>query len=238
MEGIQIFEQKVGYNGDIVYLKVNGYIDTSTSFEMVNKLKSLIDQGFVQFTIDLSSVNYVSSAGWGVFVGEIKSVREKGGDIKLVHLTPDVYDVFEMLEFNKILRSYDSVEETINEYDIMRGYDITKTPIKEWHGEDKKMMDSTPDIQISRITAEKIDSQDFTKRAKIRKTKDPSMLPLSEKIKNLITEKPLLSLWGIKMELTSPMYGRTKINIVKLYALLKELNLETKDKRHRYYRSR
>ena len=41
MEGIQIFEQKVGYNDETIYLKVNGYIDTSTSFELVNKLKSI-----------------------------------------------------------------------------------------------------------------------------------------------------------------------------------------------------
>jgi len=238
MEGIQIFEQKVGYNNDIIYLKVNGCIDTSTSFEMVNKLKSLIDQNFVQFTIDLGGVNYVSSAGWGVFVGEIKSVREKGGDIKLVHLTPDVYDVFEMLEFNKILRSYDSVEEAINEFDIMRGYDITTTPVKEWHATTQEEVDLIPEVQISQVAVEKIDSQDITKRAKIKKTRDPRMLPLAEKIKYLITEKPLLNLWGIKKELASSNYGSTKINIIKLYQVLKELNLENKEKRFRFYRSR
>ena len=28
----------------------------------------------------------MSSAGWGIFVGEVKRFREKGGDIKLVNM--------------------------------------------------------------------------------------------------------------------------------------------------------
>jgi anti-anti-sigma factor len=235
MEGIQIFEQKVGYNDETIYLKVNGYIDTSTSFELVNKLKSIMDKQFSQFVVDLSGVNYVSSAGWGVFVGEIKAVREEGGDIKLVNMNPDVYDVFQMLEFDKILRTCDSVEEAINEFDILRGYDITTSPVKTLSEKEEKIVS---EVQISPVTAEKNVNQNFEKGGWAKKNMNRAPLPLAEKIKMLVTDNPMISVMGIKKELNTENYGNAKINIFKLFQLLKELNLDSKEKRYRYYRSR
>jgi anti-sigma B factor antagonist len=237
MEGIQIFEQKVGFNSDIIYLRINGYIDTSTSLELINKLKTILDENFVQFVIDLSNVNYVSSAGWGVFVGEIKTVQEHGGDIKLVNMTPDVYDVFQMLEFDKILRTYDSVEEAINEFDFLRGFDITNSPVKEYQEKQEKL-DPITDVQVSRRTAEKRISQSYAQGSWTKKKVNPAQLPLAEKIKHLVSENPIINLFGIKKELSSESYGHTKVNFLKLYQLLKELNLDTKEKRYRFYRSR
>ena len=34
---------------------------------------------------------------------EIKSIREQNGDLKLVRMIPDVYEIFELLEFHHIL---------------------------------------------------------------------------------------------------------------------------------------
>ena len=237
MEGIQIIDQRVGYSDDILYLKVNGYIDTSTSLELISKLKEFLDEKIAQFILDLSGVNYVSSAGWGVFVGEIKNVRDNGGDIKLVNMTPEVYDVFEMLEFNRILKMYDSVEEAINEFDVIRGYDITNTPVKKWK-QDSTMMENVPDIQVLRATVEKKDSFDPTQRLVTRRRIDPTHLSIQDRIKRLILDKPLVGIWKIKKMLNTEEYGNSKVNIVRLFLLLKEISLESKEKRHRFYRSR
>ena len=242
MEGIQVFDQRVGVNEDVVYLKVNGFIDTSTSFFLVEKIKSLLNEGLVQVVVDMSGVNYVSSAGWGVFVGEIKDFRERGGDIKLVNMTPEVYDVFEMLEFNRILRAYESVEEAINEFDVMRGFDITKAPLKRAavsEGPAKTAAAVIPDIQISPKTAEKRDSTAHLRSVMWSPKKiDPAKLPLAEKIKHVVAENPLLGLMGIRKALRTPKYGNAKVSVLKLHKLLKELNLDTKEKRYRFYRSR
>jgi hypothetical protein len=61
-------------------------------------------------------VNYISSAGWGIFISEIKEIRENGGDLKLAAMTGDVFEVFELLEFQTILESFDSVEDAVNSF--------------------------------------------------------------------------------------------------------------------------
>jgi hypothetical protein len=62
-------------------------------------------------------------------------------------------------------------------------------------------------------------------------------LPLNEKIKYIISDTPLITLLKIQKELRQEKYGSSQISLFKLYRILKTLNLNTKEKRYRYYRS-
>ncbi|MDZ7724508.1 MAG: STAS domain-containing protein [candidate division KSB1 bacterium] len=70
MEGIQVSIQRAGRNNNISVIKVGGYIDTTTSSELEHALTKLLKEGSYQIIIDLSNVDYVSSAGWGIFISE------------------------------------------------------------------------------------------------------------------------------------------------------------------------
>ena len=61
---------------------------------------------------------------------------------------------------------------------------------------------------------------------------------MAEKIKHIVAKKPSINVWGIKKKLNTETYGHTKINYFKLTRLLKELKLDSKEERHRFYRSR
>jgi anti-sigma B factor antagonist len=75
-----------------------------------------LGKGRYDIVIDLGNVNYISSAGWGIFISEIKEIRENGGDLKLAAMIGDVYEVFELLEFQTILESFDTVEEAVKSF--------------------------------------------------------------------------------------------------------------------------
>ncbi len=105
MDKLLINEEKVE---DVVVLKLQGLVDSGTSQQMEGRLNDLISDGNVKIVVDLDLVDYISSAGWGIFVGEIKGVRESDGDIKLASMRPDVREVFDLLEFNTLLTPYDS----------------------------------------------------------------------------------------------------------------------------------
>ena len=105
MEGIQVSVEKAGSQGDISIIRVGGYIDTTTSSELERALDSLLKAGVFRIVLDLGNVDYISSAGWGIFISEIKGIRERGGDLKLARMIPDVYEVFELLEFHYILKA-------------------------------------------------------------------------------------------------------------------------------------
>lgn len=113
MAEINISFSRPRENPDISVVTVRGYIDTTTSADLEESLKRLLKKERFNIVIDLGGVNYISSAGWGIFISEIKNIRENGGDLKLVAMVGDVYEVFELLEFQTILESYDTLEEAV-----------------------------------------------------------------------------------------------------------------------------
>lgn len=110
MEGIRI---ETDNRGGIQVLQVHGYIDTTTSPELERSLQGLLKEKAYQIVMDLGGVDYISSAGWGIFISEIKDIREHGGDLKLARMSSDVNEVFELLEFSNILQSFQTVEEAL-----------------------------------------------------------------------------------------------------------------------------
>ncbi|MCK4236242.1 MAG: STAS domain-containing protein [Candidatus Krumholzibacteria bacterium] len=116
MEDISISFSRPEKNPDISVISVRGYVDTTTSAELEESLKRLLRKGRFNIIIDLGGVSYISSAGWGIFISEIKKIRENGGDLKLAAMVGDVYEIYELLEFQTILESFDSIDEAIESF--------------------------------------------------------------------------------------------------------------------------
>jgi anti-sigma B factor antagonist len=95
-----------GVAGGVEILGLRGLVDTTTAHQVEKVFQSLAREKAFRVLVDLSGVTYVSSAGWGVFVGEIRGFRKNGGDIKLAGMNADVLEVFELLELNSILETF------------------------------------------------------------------------------------------------------------------------------------
>ncbi len=97
--------------GDVSILHVHGHLDSVSTAGFERSLAEVIKSGEYKIIVDLSEVSYISSGGWGIFTGEVKKLREKGGDVVLVGMAPEVYDVFELLGFGEILMAFHTVDE-------------------------------------------------------------------------------------------------------------------------------
>lgn len=240
MHGLEISTGRVGARRDIALFRLRGYLDTETCSRMLQQIGETLKEKIYHLIVDMSQVNYVSSAGWGVFVGEIKSIREHGGDLKIVQMMPEVADVFEMLEFNRILQHYETIEEAIDDFDLAIGLDITKSISRSYRASEngtKQMPVVTPQRPSQRRTDG--DGSRPGKRVTFAKSKiDERNLPLTEKVKLVIVENPTQGLSGIIRDLNTDRFGFTKLGWLGAYRLLRKLSLDTKEKRVRFFRSR
>ena len=235
MQGIKIAIGSVGARLDVVLLTIRGYVDTTTCQELSKIIQELVKKGRYQIIADLGGVSYISSAGWGVFVGEIKNIRDQGGDLKIVQMNPEVYEVFEMLEFNRILNYYDTLEEAINEFDVLRGIDITNPEEnKKKKVANDRAGESKPATPLVIREERKIKSGDAASKPAI----PVKELPLLEKIKLIVLDNPFLSTGDICKQLGKKKYGNVRMGWFRMRSLLKQINLESKEKRYRFYRSR
>ncbi len=111
VDGIVVSVMSSAGSAGVSVLKVSGYLDTTTAGELETALYALLDRESFKIVVDLSGVNYISSAGWGIFIGEIKRIRNHGGDLKLSGMVGDVHEVFQLLEFHSILEAYPTIQE-------------------------------------------------------------------------------------------------------------------------------
>lgn len=110
MNSLEVTHDTFGTDDTIDVLRPVGVIDNHTAPEIGRVLEDLFAGGRCKFIIDLSNVTYISSAGWGIFVGEIRKIRVNNGDLKLACLMPDVEEVYHVLEFDTILKAYPSID--------------------------------------------------------------------------------------------------------------------------------
>ncbi|MFQ5604744.1 MAG: STAS domain-containing protein [bacterium] len=117
MPKTQTSQKKKNQKPSIVIVKVGGYLDFTTSDEIDQVIEGLLSKSSYNIIIDLENVEYISSRGWSIFLSKIKEIRDNGGDLKLARLKPDIFQVFELLEFFWFLKTYDTLEEAITDFD-------------------------------------------------------------------------------------------------------------------------
>src|SRR5258705_2150471 len=110
MKGIDVYVEEAAQNRGVSVLRVSGYVDTTTSPDLERRLQALLRDKRFHIVVDLSGVEYISSAGWWIFISEIREIREQGGDLKLAGMIPDVREVFDLLEFENILKAFPDSE--------------------------------------------------------------------------------------------------------------------------------
>lgn len=98
---------------DITLIKLEGYLDAHTAPELEDRIAELLEIQKVKIIIDFEKLNYISSAGLGVFMAYIETIRNKGGDIKFYNVPEKIYEVFDILGFPMIYEFYKSLEEAV-----------------------------------------------------------------------------------------------------------------------------
>ena len=107
----------VGESGEITILSLVGVIDTVSCMKLREVLEDLVAKSVTKFVVDMSMVEYVSSAGWGVFASKLDEVRRSEGDIKIFGMDPEVDSIFHLLGFDVIMCSFSILSEAIGDFE-------------------------------------------------------------------------------------------------------------------------
>jgi anti-sigma B factor antagonist len=119
MKGIDVYVEEAVQNRGVSVLRVSGYVDTTTSPELERRMQALLREKRYHIVVDLSRVEYISSAGWGIFISEIREIREAGGDLKLAGMVADVREVFDLLEFENILQAFPESDLAVSSFGLI-----------------------------------------------------------------------------------------------------------------------
>jgi anti-anti-sigma factor len=103
--------------GDVTLLQVAGRVVFGDGApELRARINDLLDEARLKFLLDLRGVTYIDSFGVGVIAAKYVSVRRKGGDMKLLRLSPRTHRVMRISGLLKIFESFESEEEGVRSF--------------------------------------------------------------------------------------------------------------------------
>ena len=98
---------------DILMISIDGEIDASSSIHLDNELSAAISEN-KKILIDCSKLDYISSAGLGVFMSYINDMEERNIKMILFGMSNKVKNVFQILGLDQLLKIVETSEEANN----------------------------------------------------------------------------------------------------------------------------
>jgi anti-anti-sigma factor len=204
---LTISESRAG-SALVAICSVQGFIDQTNSDDFHMQLISMLDFGVRYFIIDLKHTTLIGSAGWGVLAVAARLIKAANGHLMICEMSDEIEESFFVLQFDEVIDAQKTISDCL---------DVIRTTIQ---NQKNSIPDNNDEEDSMELYGESYDD-----------------LPLPERIKTIIAQNGPLSFFRIIGILKQERYGKVKINPIRLYLLLRELNLETNFKRVRFYRS-
>lgn len=106
----------VDYNDKVGLISIKGELDAISSPDLAKVFSDQIAQGYTKFVVDLKDLLYSSSAGIRIFLGSARDARQKGGDLRLAAVQPQVNKIFNLSRFDKVVKIFNTCDEAIHSY--------------------------------------------------------------------------------------------------------------------------
>jgi anti-sigma B factor antagonist len=101
-------------SGDVTVLDLKGRVRIGGGTIALHKsIRVLLEEGKTQILLNLANVSHIDSSGLGELVSSHISVKDKGGEIKLVHLTERLRELMTITKLVTVFDVYDDEQEAL-----------------------------------------------------------------------------------------------------------------------------
>jgi anti-sigma B factor antagonist len=103
---------------DYYIIIINGDVDASSSIFLDEAIEAAVEKGQKKIMVDGANLNYISSAGLGVFMSRIQEFEVNNINLVIFGLNEKVKNVFQILGLDQLIQITDSrsqAKELINE---------------------------------------------------------------------------------------------------------------------------
>jgi stage II sporulation protein AA (anti-sigma F factor antagonist) len=113
MEQLAIIQQSVQTKYNVIVISLEGVLNINSAEELGIAFRELFEKKQYRIVLNIGKLTYLSSAGIGLVMANLKEVRENGGDIKISNTPPDIFKVFELVELPALIQMFKHEEDAI-----------------------------------------------------------------------------------------------------------------------------
>ncbi len=105
------------HGNNVLVIVLKGLLNADTSPGLEKTLIDVVEQeSKPQILLDMKELTYISSAGIGCFIGVIKRIRVKQGDLRFCSLDSKVMRVFNLLDMADFFQFFETQEEGVKSF--------------------------------------------------------------------------------------------------------------------------
>ncbi len=107
---------EVSQQSDVTVITVRETVDALTAPELTRLLSEQISNGHCNLIVDLTGVEFMSSAGLRTLLGAVKESRTNGGDLRIASTNPGIDKVLKMSGFHNIAKVFTSTGDALTSF--------------------------------------------------------------------------------------------------------------------------
>jgi anti-sigma B factor antagonist len=107
---------EVRRENDVSVVSVSGSVDALTAAELAGVIVAQIANRHVNLVVDLTNVEFMSSAGLRTLLGAVKETRSNGGDLRIASTNPGIDKVLKMSGFHNIAKVFTSSTDALSSF--------------------------------------------------------------------------------------------------------------------------
>jgi anti-sigma B factor antagonist len=112
---IKISPSKIG---SVTLVNLKGTIVAGNDQGILHdKMQELLEAGGTNFILDLGQVTYLNHAGIRALIEALNLATDKGGSVKLLHLTKQIHDVLQIAELSAVFGIYDDLQKALESFE-------------------------------------------------------------------------------------------------------------------------
>lgn len=103
----------VSHEGDIVKIKFldRNILEEAAIQQIGDEISSIIENASnPKLLLNFQDVEHLSSAALGTLITINNRIRQKGGQLRLSNIDPQIYEVFAITKLNKLFQIHDTAE--------------------------------------------------------------------------------------------------------------------------------
>jgi anti-sigma B factor antagonist len=98
-------------------VNLSGRVDSATAPQFTQVMDSLIDKGVYKFVIDMSALEYMSSAGFRALLGAQRSCkRYNRGEVILASVPQRIHEALELAGFTELFKTFPEPLEAVGSF--------------------------------------------------------------------------------------------------------------------------
>ena len=103
-------------NGGVGVVTCRGDLNAASMVKLKSTLARILHQNRKRLILDLAKARHVDFSGLGILIERLQKIRAMHGDIRMIHVRPEISKTFDQAGVSCLIESFESKTDAIRSY--------------------------------------------------------------------------------------------------------------------------